>query len=169
MSWPEDLIGVILSIVFGGIIGLERELSGKVAGIQIIPSHGLTRDEVRRLEKEALEHARADMSAHHLIDVRTTLEFDINKAERMIERFGHLIETEQREALVEGIARIRQFARESEDPAAINEKREAFNRMTIPLAEAAMTATLQLDNPAPSKGETGTTAPEDAPSSTTKS
>jgi hypothetical protein len=121
------------------------------------------------LEKEALEHAREDMSAHHLIDVRTTLEFDINKAERMIERFGHLIDPAQRSALVEGIAQIRQFARESDDPAAINEKREAFNRMTIPLAEVAMTATLQVDGADQSEGEAGTTARKGGSSEVAKS
>ncbi len=34
MVWPEDVIGIILAVVLGGIIGLERELSGKVAGIR---------------------------------------------------------------------------------------------------------------------------------------
>ena len=145
-------------------VSAREQRSGKAASVQIIPSHGLTRDEVRRLEAEALEHAREDMKAHHLVDVRTTLEFDINKAEQMIERFGHLIDEQERESLSTRIAGIRRFARESEDPMAINEQREAFNRMTIPLAEKAVAATLQVDGTAAEEGAPATTVSRDASS-----
>jgi putative Mg2+ transporter-C (MgtC) family protein len=34
MVWPEDLVSVILAAVLGAVIGLERELSGKAAGLR---------------------------------------------------------------------------------------------------------------------------------------
>lgn len=34
MTWPADMFGIILAVVLGGVIGLERELSGKVAGMR---------------------------------------------------------------------------------------------------------------------------------------
>ncbi|MHC4558077.1 MAG: MgtC/SapB family protein, partial [Planctomycetota bacterium] len=34
MVWPEDLISIILATVLGAVIGLERELSGKSAGLR---------------------------------------------------------------------------------------------------------------------------------------
>ena len=34
MSWPEDLLSIILATVFGAMIGLERELHGKAAGLR---------------------------------------------------------------------------------------------------------------------------------------
>jgi putative Mg2+ transporter-C (MgtC) family protein len=34
MDWPGDLIGIILAIIFGSAIGMERELSGKAAGLR---------------------------------------------------------------------------------------------------------------------------------------
>jgi len=138
-------IEVTFLIDQNGILNVfaKEQRSGRAASVQIIPSHGLTREEVKQRETEALEHAREDMAAHHLIDVRTTLEFDLNKAEHMIERFGHLVSVEERTKLAHGIAEIRAFAETSNDPVAINEKREAFNRMTIPLAEVGMTASLQ--------------------------
>jgi len=32
MVWPDDLYGIILAVVFGALIGLGREISGKAAG-----------------------------------------------------------------------------------------------------------------------------------------
>jgi putative Mg2+ transporter-C (MgtC) family protein len=34
MVWPDDLISIILAVLLGAIIGLERELSGKAAGLR---------------------------------------------------------------------------------------------------------------------------------------
>lgn len=34
MAYPEDIISVILAVILGGAIGLERELRGKVAGLR---------------------------------------------------------------------------------------------------------------------------------------
>ena len=34
MNWPIDVLSVILAAVFGAAIGLERELSGKAAGLR---------------------------------------------------------------------------------------------------------------------------------------
>jgi len=34
MTWPDDLIGIILAVLLGAVIGLERELSGKAAGLR---------------------------------------------------------------------------------------------------------------------------------------
>ncbi len=34
MVWPENIISIILAVVLGGAIGLEREISGKAAGLR---------------------------------------------------------------------------------------------------------------------------------------
>jgi len=34
VHWPHDLVGILLSIVFGAVIGLERQASGKAAGLR---------------------------------------------------------------------------------------------------------------------------------------
>jgi molecular chaperone DnaK (HSP70) len=138
-------IDVTFLIDQNGILNVtaKEQRGGAVAGVQIVPSHGLTRDEVRRMTAESIEHAREDMRAHHLIDVRTTLAFDLNKAEQMIRKFGELIDAVERERLQRELADLRRFADECDDPVKINQRREAFNHATIPLAERAMTAALQ--------------------------
>ena len=136
------------------VSAVERR-SGKNASVQIVPSHGLTRDEVSRMQTEALAHAREDMAAHHLIDVRATLEFDLNKAEQLLRRHGRLATVEQRRALETDISELRAFARSCNDPKVLNERREAFNRSIVPLAERAMSESLrgrtagELSEPAP--------------------
>lgn len=34
MAWPDDLYCIVLAAVLGAVIGLERELSGKAAGLR---------------------------------------------------------------------------------------------------------------------------------------
>jgi putative Mg2+ transporter-C (MgtC) family protein len=34
MAWPEDYVSIILAVLLGAGIGLERELSGKAAGLR---------------------------------------------------------------------------------------------------------------------------------------
>ncbi len=34
MVWPEDVLSIVLATILGGAIGLERELSGKAAGLR---------------------------------------------------------------------------------------------------------------------------------------
>ncbi|MFG0273949.1 MAG: Hsp70 family protein [Phycisphaerales bacterium] len=55
---------------------VERR-SGKRAGVQIVPNHGLTRDEVAQMEAEALTHARDDMTRHRIADLVTNAKLDL--------------------------------------------------------------------------------------------
>jgi len=34
MVWPGDVLSIVLAVVFGSAIGLEREISGKAAGLR---------------------------------------------------------------------------------------------------------------------------------------
>lgn len=137
-------IDVTFLIDQNGILSVsaKEQRSGKAASIQIVPSHGLTRDEVRAMEKDALEHAREDMAAHHLVDVRTTLEFDLNKVEGMLRRYASDFSSDEIEDFGRRIEELRAFAQSCDDAAKINERREAFNLSTLPLAERAMTTAL---------------------------
>ena len=138
-------IDVTFLIDQNGILNVtaREQRSGQVASIQAVPSHGLTKAEVERMHDDAIAHAEEDFTAHHLIDVRTTLRFDLHKTEQMLEKYGHLLEDGARVAMLDGLRDVRAFAEESSDPLEINQRREAFNRMTLPLAERAVTAALK--------------------------
>ena len=55
----------------------KEQRTNQQASIQVVPSFGLTRDEVRRMMLDSIEHAQADVAARHAIDLR-------NKAEAMV-------------------------------------------------------------------------------------
>jgi len=139
------LVDVTFLIDQNGILNVSarERRSSQEAGIQIVPAHGLTRDEVRRMQIEAVEHAREDMSAHRLIDLRNQVEFDTHKAEQSLQRFGDLIEADERAAILREMKALRQFATASSDANAIHERLQKFGEMTLPLAQAAIGATLR--------------------------
>ena len=140
-------IEVTFLIDQNGILNVTaRELrSGQEASVQIVPHHWLTRAEVQQMHREAVTHAHADMAAHHLIDVRMTLEFDLNKTKQMLDRYGHLLASVDREALRRSVEELRAFSAVTSDAVELNRRREALDHAAIPLAEKAMTAALQAE------------------------
>jgi len=58
------------------VTALEQR-TGTEASIQVVPSHGLTRDEVNRMMHESIEHAHEDYAAREAVDL-------VNKAQAMI-------------------------------------------------------------------------------------
>jgi molecular chaperone DnaK len=52
----------------------REQRTNQQASIQVVPSFGLTRDEVRRMMHESIEHAQADYEAREAIDLRVKAE-----------------------------------------------------------------------------------------------
>jgi molecular chaperone DnaK (HSP70) len=67
------------------VSAVERR-SGKRASIQVAPRYGLSREEVDRLERESLQHAREDMHAHRIIDLAVNAQLDIKWITEAMER-----------------------------------------------------------------------------------
>jgi len=120
-----------------------EERSAKEAGVQILPSHGLTAEEVQRMEEESYTFAREDMTAHRLIDLRNQVTFDTYKAEQALARVGDRLDQAERQNLEQAIAQLRQLAAESDDAERMYEELDRFGKMTLLLAEAAITASLK--------------------------
>jgi len=49
----------------------REQRTGAEAGIQIVPTFGLSRDEVRRMMLDSIEHAQSDYAAREAIELRT--------------------------------------------------------------------------------------------------
>jgi molecular chaperone DnaK len=128
-----------------GILSVSaiEERSRKEASIQIVPAHGLTHDEVERMELESYEHAREDMTAHRLIDLRNQIAFDTTKAEQMLAKVGDEIAPEYRAEVEEAMRELRCMGDESTDPDALYKALNDFDRRTIRLAELAIVETLR--------------------------
>ena len=138
-------IDVTFLIDQNGILNVtaREQRSGTEASIQVIPAHGLTRDEVRRMETESVTFARQDMAAHRLIDLRNQVLFDTSKARQMLDKHGHLLPDGQRAEMESAVAELCSLAESSEDADDIHRRLMAFGRKTVPLANASVTATLR--------------------------
>lgn len=82
-------IDVTFLVDANGILSVQatEERSGRRARVQIVPNHGLTRDEITQIEKDSFTHARADMTAHRLIDLRLNARLDLRNIQRQLDRF----------------------------------------------------------------------------------
>ena len=146
-----------------GILNVSavEERSRKDASIQIVPAHGLTPDEVRQMELESYAHAREDMTAHRLIDLRNQIAFDTAKTEQMLAKVGNGLDAEYRQEVEATMCELREMADTSSDPDAIYKALNEFDRRTIRLAELAIVSTLRnaQDNDTAVQSEPATRRP----------
>ncbi len=67
-------------------VSAVEKRSGKRAALQIVPNHGLTREEVERIERESVEFAREDMMRHRIADLVTNSKLDVHWIEQALGR-----------------------------------------------------------------------------------
>ncbi len=124
-------------------VSAREQRSGKEASIQVLPSHGLTQDEIRRIEEESIRFAREDMTAHRLIDLRNQIEFDTHKTEQTLAKYGHKLPPEELQALEESIRVLRKLALSTDDADKLHRALDEFGKMTLNLANVAITESLR--------------------------
>ncbi|MEZ6194037.1 MAG: Hsp70 family protein, partial [Phycisphaerales bacterium] len=127
--------------------------SEKRASIQIVPNHGLTREEVDRMEAESYAHAAEDMTAHRLIDLRNQARLDIRAIEKQLAKVGDEIEAGYRSEVEANVAQVRALAdAPSADADTFHGALDAMDKSTVRLAEMAIAKTLREEQDAPSRG-----------------
>ena len=128
-----------------------EERSGKRAQIQIVPNHGLSREEVERIERESYAHAREDMNRHRVVDLVTNSKLDIKWIGERLERYGNLLEAQERGVLESALNSLRTFVERGEhdwtsvDPNAFHQAKEALDRASVRLQEIGIAQSLQDD------------------------
>lgn len=125
-----------------------EERSGRRARTQVIPNHGLTREEVEQIERDSFDHAKADMTAHRLIDLRLNAKLDIRNIQKQLERVGDNIDAQYRDEIESHIANVQAMidADDSEIDADVFQKAmHDMDHATIKLAEVAIAQTLKAD------------------------
>ena len=134
-------INVTFLVDANGILSVQavEQRSGKASRVQIVPNHGLTRQEVERMEAESVAHAQEDMAVHQLIDLRNQARLDIRAIERQLEKVGDELDSAYRKKIEVNILAVKAFL-EAERPGA-TEFRIALDKMdksTVRLAEIAI-------------------------------
>ncbi len=112
-----------------------EERSGQAAQIEVIPSHGLTHDEIDRIMDEAIEHAMEDLSQRQLVEFRNTADAVFRGIEKAWPSAEKLLTPEQQAAVKGQIAAVRQHA-QGQDPIALKREMDLLGLMTQPLADA---------------------------------
>lgn len=95
-AMPAGLPQVEVSFLIdaNGVLSVQavERRSGKAASLQVIPNLGLTQDEVERIERDSLVHAKQDMTRHRIADLVSHSSLDISAISRTLTRVRALLE-----------------------------------------------------------------------------
>jgi molecular chaperone DnaK len=132
-------------------VSATEERSGKRAAIQIVPNHGLTRDEVDRIEAESFEHAREDMTQHQVVDLITNSKLDYKWISERLTKFSTLLDDGYRDELrtkldmLKGFIDKAQFDWRSVEPNAFHAAKEGLDQASMRLQEIGIAESLRND------------------------
>jgi len=132
-------------------VSAVEERSGKRAQIQIVPNHGLSRDEVDRIEQESFTHAKEDMNRHRVVDLVTNSKLDIKWISERFERYGQLLEADDHEAIETALKAMREFVAKAEqdwqsvDPNAMYAAKTTLDESSVRLQEIGIAQSLKED------------------------
>ncbi|MCC6321358.1 MAG: Hsp70 family protein [Phycisphaerales bacterium] len=131
-----------------------EERSGKRLDVQIVPNHGLSQEEVERLERESFAHAREDMTRHRIADLVANARLDVKWIEATLARVGADaggFEPGYIEGLRERVAGLRAMIESGErdwrgvDADAFHHAKEELDRESVRLHEVAIARSLRGD------------------------
>ncbi|MEE9404293.1 MAG: Hsp70 family protein [Algisphaera sp.] len=157
---PAGLPKVLVTFLIdaNGILSVqaEEERSSRRAHVQVVPHHGLTRDEITRIETDALTHAHDDMRRHRLIDLSLNARLDIRNINRQLDRLTpDEIDPAYRDEIQTHVATVQTFidAAQSDNPSDSNavdpdtfqKAMETMDHSTLRLAEINIAKTLRND------------------------
>ncbi|MBX3382469.1 MAG: Hsp70 family protein [Phycisphaeraceae bacterium] len=130
------------------VSAVERR-SGKRASLQVVPNHGLTHDEVERIERESLKHAREDMARHRVVDLVANGRLDLKWIEDGLRRVGGLLEPDylaQMRSAADTLRTLTDRAHadwRSVNPDTLHEAKETLDRLSVRMHEIAIAQSLK--------------------------
>lgn len=134
-------------------VGATERRTGKRASIQVVPNHGLTRDEVDRMERESFAHARDDMVRHRVTDLVVNAKMDLKWIGDRLAKHGAALETGQRAELERLATELRVMVESAErdwksvQPDAMHRAKDALDRASVRLQEISITESLRGQEP----------------------
>jgi molecular chaperone DnaK (HSP70) len=146
-SMPAGLprIEVEFLIDADGILNVTaRDLrTGKGQTVEVVPSHGLTGDEILEMVKEGIEHGREDMATRFLVEARTEVDIVLNASKKAIAQAEAAGLEEERLAAFKEQVEALEAARDQEDHVRVREALKAFNAETEDVAARIMDAAVK--------------------------
>jgi len=130
----------------------HEKRSGKRAALQIVPNHGLTHDEVDRIEAESYEHARDDMTRHRVVDLVTNAKLDLKWIGERLERHRDKLEASYAQDLDAKIGALRGMVERAEadwqavDAEAFAKAKQDLDESSVRLQEVSIAESLKDDD-----------------------
>ncbi len=128
-----------------------EERSGKRAAIQIVANHGLTRDEVDRIEAESFKHARDDMTQHQVVDLITNSSLDYKWISERLGKLTDLLDDDYRDELESKLDVLKKFINKAKfdwrsvEPNAFHTAKEDLDHSSMRLQEIGIAESLRQD------------------------
>ena len=129
----------------------HEKRSGKRAQLQVVPNHGLTRDEVDTIERDSLTHAREDMTRHRVVDLIVNSKLDLKWIGERFERFADKLEPGYRGSLSTKIDLLRTLVQQAEadwtsvDAQAFAKAKQDLDETSVRLQEVSITESLKSE------------------------
>ena len=129
----------------------HEKRSGKRAQLQVIPSHGLSREEIDRIEAESLKHAREDMTRHRIVDLVVNAKLDLKWIGERLAKYGNMLEPGNRASLEARLAEVRSLIENAEmdwktvDADAFYAAKQSLDEASVRLQEIGIAESLRGD------------------------
>ncbi|HIE30880.1 MAG TPA: molecular chaperone DnaK [Methanosarcinales archaeon] len=130
-------IEVTFDIDANGILNVNaKDLgTGKEQSITIKKPGGLSDEEVKRMVRDAEDHAEEDRRVKEAVETKNAAEALVTSAEKTLKEGGDLVTQEQREKVEKGIEDLKKTI-EGEDTEEIRRKTEELTEAVYPIASA---------------------------------
>ncbi len=135
-------------------VSASERRSGKRAQLQIVPNHGLARDEVERMELASVSNAREDMARHRVADLITNSTLDLKWIGERLARHRGLLEPAYAASLDAAIAELGELAGRAKadwrsvDADTFYRTKESLGRLSVRLQEVSIAESLKSSPPA---------------------
>ncbi|MAY74592.1 MAG: hypothetical protein CMJ31_07785 [Phycisphaerae bacterium] len=132
-------------------VSAHERRSGKRAQLQVVPNHGLTAEEVDRIEAESFAHAKDDMTRHRVADLITNARLDMKWIGERLERHrnelepGYAADLDRRLADLKAMADGAEADWRSVDADAFYHAKDELDRASVRLQEVGIAASLRDD------------------------
>jgi len=114
-----------------------EERSGQETAIEVVPSHGLTAEEIDRIMEESYAHAMEDLTERQLVEFRNMADAVFRGIEKAWPQAETLLDEAGREQVRAQMEAVRKQA-EGSDPVALKQEMDRLGELTRPLADAIM-------------------------------
>ncbi|HEX6978544.1 MAG TPA: Fe-S protein assembly chaperone HscA [Alphaproteobacteria bacterium] len=118
-------------------VSAREKTTGVEAHVEVKPSYGLSEDEMARMLRESIEHARDDMERRLLVEAKVEARRGIGAVRSALAADADLLSASERAEIEAAIARV-ETALSGRDRDAVNAAAEELEKITRPFAERRM-------------------------------